>query len=207
MNHESRGEYRTAILYYSARLGQKSDDPDALGGRGDGYNPTGQYDLALADFNQAIALAPNNATHYMRRADCYANKGEYALALQDNDDAVRMSRQDAWSLSSRCQTRAVSGQDLNGALDDCNRALGLLPDLAEGYASRGLLNLRLRQYQQAADDFNVALAKKPTLTIARYGLGVALNHLHPGSGKPDLAKALHTEATIASRFALWGLNR
>jgi tetratricopeptide (TPR) repeat protein len=50
----------------------------------------GKYELAIADFNQAIKIDPNDALSYIGRADSYAEQGKYELARTDLEKAKRL---------------------------------------------------------------------------------------------------------------------
>jgi tetratricopeptide (TPR) repeat protein len=50
----------------------------------------GDYDSAIAAFNQAIALDPNLAEAYQDRAGAYEAKGDYARAIEDYSEALKL---------------------------------------------------------------------------------------------------------------------
>src|ERR1700687_2120498 len=69
--------------------------------RGVAYLGTGQIDRAIADFDQAIALNPNEPTGFNNRGVAYAEKGQYDRAIADYDEAVRLSPNFPQALSNR----------------------------------------------------------------------------------------------------------
>jgi tetratricopeptide (TPR) repeat protein len=56
--------------------------------RGEAYYQTGNYEAALADFNQALRLCPNDPFAYAGRGVVLKALGRYEEALQDFERAV-----------------------------------------------------------------------------------------------------------------------
>lgn len=63
--------------------------------RGLAYGDTGQYDLAIIDFNQYIKLQPNSAEAYYFRGLTYKDKKDYDRAIADFDNAIRLDSKHA----------------------------------------------------------------------------------------------------------------
>ena len=53
--------------------------------RGNAYYDKAEYDHAIADFDEAMALNPMYAEAYYNRAAAYAKKGDYDHAIADFD--------------------------------------------------------------------------------------------------------------------------
>src|SRR5215468_7218949 len=58
--------------------------------RGVAYDDKGDYDRAIADFNEAIRLDPKIAMFQANRGLSYSNKGDYERAITDYDQAIRL---------------------------------------------------------------------------------------------------------------------
>ena len=56
---------------------------NVLGNRGVVFSRMGQYEKALADYNAAIKLHPDNASHYLNRALAYYQMGRVEEAKRD----------------------------------------------------------------------------------------------------------------------------
>lgn len=56
------------------------------------YREKGDYDRAIADFDEAIRLDPKYAHAYENRAKAYASKGDYDRANTDRNEAIRLDR-------------------------------------------------------------------------------------------------------------------
>lgn len=61
---------------------------------GDRASDQGNYDLAIADYNQAIQLGSNIATTYNARGIAHQRKGDYEKAIADYSMAVHFDPQE-----------------------------------------------------------------------------------------------------------------
>ena len=68
----------------------------------------GDYDSALANFNQAIQLDPKLAEAYENRGSVYDSKGDHARAIADYDEALKLNPK----LDSATSRRAASQEKL-----------------------------------------------------------------------------------------------
>ena len=87
-----------------------------------------------------------------------------------------------------------------------NEALRLRPNYADALDSRGLINLKLGQYDRALADYDAALRAKPKLASALYGRGKA--KLMKGNfkgGTADIQAAIIINPNIPEEFARFGL--
>ena len=73
-DHPARQEYCHVPLY----------------NRGVAYQANGDLDLAIADFDLAIALNPKYAKAYNNRGNAYKDKGDLDRAIADLDQAVAL---------------------------------------------------------------------------------------------------------------------
>lgn len=73
----------------------------------------GDYDNAIAAFNQAIALDPKLAEAYQDRAGAYESKGDYARAIADYGEALKLDPK----LESAAAKRLIAQQKLAQASD------------------------------------------------------------------------------------------
>jgi tetratricopeptide (TPR) repeat protein len=80
----------TAII----QSGQAADKPAALaivyGQRGVAFGRYQEIDLALADFDRAVALSPTDVTVRYNRAFALEQKGDFDQAVRDLDQALRL---------------------------------------------------------------------------------------------------------------------
>jgi tetratricopeptide (TPR) repeat protein len=86
----------------------------------------GDYDRAIADYTEAIRLAPTSAWAYCRRANAYLFKDEFDRVIADCDEAIRLDPTYAWAYCSRGHAFAAKG-DFRSAIADLTEYLRLDP--------------------------------------------------------------------------------
>jgi hypothetical protein len=100
--------------------------------RGDAYYAKGDYDRAIADYTQAVALDPNYFAAYFQRARSYERAGDFDRAIADYAEAIRLSPLDVSPVINRGIIYKRKGEyDL--AIADYNK-VGKLCN--EGHCSR-----------------------------------------------------------------------
>lgn len=139
-----------ALLDVMVQYSQPTDRVYAA--RADALSHIGELDNALADYQEAIALNPNNGEY--RRGMCYVatNVGQMQLAVSNCDAAVTLLPQDAMVWNSRCFLRAYYTGDYAGAVTDCNQAILLSPNHPYPYNNRARAYLMSGSYQEAVND-------------------------------------------------------
>lgn len=137
----------------------------ALVSRGEAYGQLGQLGHSLADFNRAIALAPNAAKPYMARAELRVRRGETMLALQDYERALSLEPRNATALSQRAALYASEGHFAQ-AIADLDVALITYPDSAELLYNRGYAHFWHGDLTKALADYDAALALSPSMVRA-----------------------------------------
>ncbi len=98
---------------------------------------------AVAEFSQAIELAPDFAPLYYNRARVYEDQGNVAAALADYDRAIARNPQYDQAYNNRAGLRLRRG-DVAGAIADWTAILQRKPDFYEAYYNRGLAYSSLR---------------------------------------------------------------
>ena len=96
-----------------------------------------------------------NPDDYLNRARMYLAIGKSDEARQDFDQYIKHDPSDARVFVNRAGTRFP--HDLQGAVEDCNRALALEPDNKNACFLRGLASYELGRKQQACEDFYRAI--------------------------------------------------
>lgn len=122
----------------------------------------GRYEEALAYFNQAVALMPDQANLWYRQGDALANLTRYPEALLSLNRALALKPdyQQAWALRGAV---LIYLERYSEALENCNHALQLQPSDAETWMMRGAALYYLKQYKQAYASYDKALGieRKP----------------------------------------------
>src|SRR6516164_8569996 len=73
----------------------------AFNNRGMAYQAKGQYDHAIADFDEAIRRDPKLAPAFYNRGLAYGSKDQYDRAIVDFDEAIRLDSRFAFAFNSR----------------------------------------------------------------------------------------------------------
>ncbi len=138
---------------------------DSLVERGMEKMELGDLRQALANFNQALRVNPNNSRAYYYR-------GKVQRQLQQTPEWKEAHYQ---AIHSRGTARLQLG-DGKGAVTDFTYVLRNYPNRALTYVNRGLARLELGETQKAITDFTRAVSLEPNLAMAYHHRGVA-HHL------------------------------
>jgi tetratricopeptide (TPR) repeat protein len=181
------------------------------------YKDEKQYELAVADFEQASRLK-RTAKIFFDLGYAYEYVRDFGPAMAPKaikayDEAIRLKHGNIWALNNRCYMKALLG-DGAGALEDCNKALALEENYAT-YDSRGYANLRLGNFDDAIKDYTKAIESHPQ-AFSFFGRGlarIAKNQVAEGDkdqlaeGDADIAEARKRDADIEQTMAKFGLRR
>ena len=183
----------------------RKDLVTAYVGRATALAKSGQSARAAADIKTAEALKPDDSATLTDIASVYLALRRYDLALSYLDRAVALDPKDPRAFNDRCWTRAVWGRDLDAALADCARSLGMMQGDTYSYVSRALVYLKQGKPALAVDDCDAAVKIDPKDADAFYLRGRA--KLAAGDGKggdADIAAAKALDAGIADEYAQYG---
>ncbi|HEY3814300.1 MAG TPA: aspartyl protease family protein [Caulobacteraceae bacterium] len=149
---------------------------------------------AAADFDAALKAAPDDDAMHRSIAAYYVLHRHWAEAIPHYDAWIDVHPNDdsLWKvLNERCWARAMTGKDLDKALDDCNAALKKGPRNSQVLDSRGMVNLRLGRFKEAIADYDAAIKLEPKEAWSLYGRGLAKQRsgMKP-EGDADIAAAL-----------------
>jgi tetratricopeptide (TPR) repeat protein len=139
---------------------------------------------AIADYSQAIAFAPNEASAYNNRGVTKSDLGDKKGAIADFDRAIALDANDAKPYYNRGNAKAQLNSPKT-ALVDFDRAISLNPNLAPAYLSRGTTKSMLGDTKGELADFNRAISIDPNYTEAHYNLGLAKSTLGDPKGAID----------------------
>ncbi len=165
---------------------------------------------AAADFDTAAHLTPESENVDLEVADFLTQFGQFEAAVSRVDHWINTHPGNAelsTALNSRCWYRAMLGKELEKALADCDASLELKPHAAEVLDSRGLVYLRLGNYDKSIADYKAALRRSPREASSLYGLGLA--QFRKGQ-QPDasnnMRQALTIDSETAERFRKFGVS-
>jgi tetratricopeptide (TPR) repeat protein len=166
----------------------------------------GRYELAIADFDKAIALKPDDFYSYDIRGDAYAKLGQYAHAIENFDQAINLRKDAPATYSSRGFAHGALGQyDL--AIADFSRAIALKPDYARTYSDRAEAYRLSGQSAASVADFEKVIALDPNgpgAASAFYFHGLAQAESRPERAIADLDKSIALKPDEAISYLVRG---
>jgi tetratricopeptide (TPR) repeat protein len=150
----------------------------------------GNYQGALRDYDQAIAIDSRYAEAYLSRGSLKNYQfNDYTGASSDYSEAIRINPQHFRAYSARARLRKNKLKDFRGALYDFNKWIELAPNhgsIVIAYNDRGNLKKDdLNDIIGALADYNKAIELFPRLSIAYSNRGTLKEY-----GLNDLSGAL-----------------
>jgi tetratricopeptide (TPR) repeat protein/predicted aspartyl protease len=205
------GQQELALADFDQAIKLKPDDVQSRVARA--RFKAGRHDpaAATADLEAADQAAARDSDERLRIASVYESLDNFMAARAEFsywiDNHPHTDSRMADVLNSRCWAGALSGQALNEALADCNAALKIGSSDASYLDSRGLVYLRLGNYDKAIADYDAALKIRPKSVWSLYGRGLARQHKgDSAAGAADLSAASALNPRIAERAAKFGIT-
>lgn len=188
--------------------GAKENLAIAYSNRGNSFLRRDEFEKAIKDYGQAIALDPRFANAYRNRGAANFNLGLYDKALPDYDAAIRLEPNEAGGYADRCSVRAVVGKAQDAKVD-CDKALDLDPAHVEARAWRTLVRLQLGKIDDAELDITAIVGDQPNDPALRYLWAMVLEakgEKAEAEGQFQVARELDAEA-FAKMDKLYGRFR
>lgn len=146
-------------------------------GVGQVYLAWGRYDEAIAQFEAAMSIAPNeDADAYCGRAAAHSFLGSFDRAIADYNTALSIEPTHSRALGGRGATLADMGR-FDEARRDFEAALRLDPSYDKGYELMGVFDARLGRNEEALKAFDAWIKANPKSAEARKDKGGVLVRL------------------------------
>jgi tetratricopeptide (TPR) repeat protein/predicted aspartyl protease len=200
-----------ALEDFSQAIKLKPNDVPALMARAElrarRHDPA---DTITPDLDATDRAAPREGDMRLALGHLYERLRNYPAAVVQYDDWINTHNTDDIHMpgarNARCWARALTGQELDQALADCNFAVRHGPKVAAYFDSRGLVYLRQGRYDKALADYDAALALNPKIAWSLYGRGLAKQHLgQTAAGQTDIGAAEALAPKIAEEAASHGI--
>jgi tetratricopeptide (TPR) repeat protein len=140
--------------------------------QGDAALEQGNWDVAIAQYTQVIAINPKSSIAYNDRGTARQSQGDLDGALKDFTQALALDPKMALAFNGRGNVKAAKN-DLTGAIADFTQAVHLDPKLAAAYDSRGNAKTAKDDLEGAIADFSQAISIDPKLASAYSDRGFA----------------------------------
>ncbi|WP_294346990.1 tetratricopeptide repeat protein [Sphingobacterium sp.] len=153
--------YLKAINLYSCAIVEAGgSDSSLFVFRGSLYLKLTCFELALSDFNQAIALDKNRSAAYIFRAKVFESYRNYQTALEDYAQAEEIDGHSSIVYEERASLFERLG-NFKEALLDFDRLVSLNPEDFYVYSLRADLNEKLENFEGALADYSKAIDLNP----------------------------------------------
>jgi tetratricopeptide (TPR) repeat protein/predicted aspartyl protease len=168
---------------------------------------------AGADLESAARAAPKEADLRFFLARAYESIDLLPASIVQYDLWIAAHSADSRiveALNSRCWVRAQQGVELEKALSDCDTAFRRSsrsgPYNARILNSRGLVRLRMGDYDKSIADYDASLKLDPSDAWSLYGRGIAkMRKNKAADGEADVAAAEKLRPAIADAFKKRGI--
>ncbi|WP_240537995.1 tetratricopeptide repeat protein [Bradyrhizobium japonicum] len=154
--------------YASSADGQSialaSGDGIALRARGGAYAAKGDFDRAIADYDEAIRLNPRDKEAISARGNAYKTKGDFDRAIADYDQAAQLDARDARVYFHRARVYWQMAS-LAKSLTDLDQAIQLNPKNAYPVLWREIVARRSDQLSEAAKQLDATKWPAPIINL------------------------------------------
>lgn len=133
--------------------------------RGIAENAAQEFELAIADFNAALQLSPENASIHNNRGGALQKQGRLDDAIADFSKAIELSPKTPLFWINRSAAWAEAG-NADKALADAQQAVLLAPNNAAAINSRGVSYYDKEEFELALADYSAAIKLAPHFTAA-----------------------------------------
>ena len=166
------------IIFLIRRLTRKPHDVRFE--QGQTFRKSGQYEKAIASYDQAIKHKHDYYEAWLNRGEALDNlqRDELAIASYEKAIEIQPNSYEAWYNKGWSLNRLKRYQK---ALTCYEKAIQIRPNDYAAWHSKGIVLETLQQYAQAFESYNRALKIQPDYDLAWYawyGRGLALYELH-----------------------------
>jgi tetratricopeptide (TPR) repeat protein len=160
----------------------------------------GEWEMAIADFTEAIALNPNLSAAYILRGRALRANASQVLSVGDNFNFIITSGMAGRSLS------PAQRQAFDRAIADFTQAIRLDPNSSIAYRERGVMYDNTGDHDKAIADCNQAIRIDPNFALAYYSRGNAYSDKgDKDKAIADLTQAIRIDPNMATAYNNRGL--
>ncbi len=153
------GDLNQAIKKFGEAIALDTNNDMAYHNRGFAYEQMGNFEQAIEDYSQVIALRPTVRAYY-ERGLCYGISGQEQQAIEDFNHIISLESDHTLAYANRAVAHRSVG-NLEQALKDLDKAIELKPEDDAFYHDRGLTCAQLNKLSQAIEDIDKAIELNP----------------------------------------------
>jgi tetratricopeptide (TPR) repeat protein len=192
--------YDVALQVLGSGIREIPNDYKLFLTRGVVYTLRKELVKAQADYEKALALAPQESSAYVSLGICFMDQDRYAEAAQIFRQGIQKQVNDVllyYFLADSLFRQGITASSplYQEALDAVQRSIHLDPNFAYAYLQRGRLELIRNETDEAIRDFERARQLAPDSRTILYQLGVAYRK----AGRKDEAEKLFARVSEASK--------
>jgi tetratricopeptide (TPR) repeat protein len=131
----------------------------------------GDFDRAIADYNEAIKLDPNYAPAFNGRGIAYGRKNEFDRAIADYNEAMKLDPNYAAAAFSNRGFVYLNKNELDRAIDDFNEAIQRDPT-ATKFLNRGNAHYKKNELDRAIADYREVIKAESPRCFGPLQLGI-----------------------------------
>ncbi|MDJ0567727.1 MAG: tetratricopeptide repeat protein [Pleurocapsa sp. MO_192.B19] len=136
-----------------------------------------RYELAIAAYDQAIEIAPENLWVWNNRGEAYIRLGQVEQAIFDFQKAIELDPSRSFVPWNNLGKLYYQQQDYQKAIEAYEQALGSKKDYLPALVGLGNAQKAIKLYSQATESYDRALVKNPDYHDAWYGKGSVAENL------------------------------
>ena len=133
----------------------------------------GELEVAIASFQQAIALKSDFAAAYCNLGGLLAKKGQVAEAIDSLHTAIKLQPNLTEAYCNLGIIQSSSGQISAEAVESFQKAIALNPALVEAHYNLGNIWLEQGERESAIASYQKALKSNPKYHLAKFALAIA----------------------------------
>jgi tetratricopeptide (TPR) repeat protein/CHAT domain-containing protein len=158
--------------------------------RGQARHARREYDLALANFDEAARLVPDDTAALIHRGNAWSAKQEHDRAIADYSDAIRIDAKNAVAYVGRGNVWHAKKR-YDPAIRDYDEAIRINPKDLVALNNRGDSFAAAGNIENAVSDYRAALSQDPAGGHSRLG------RLYSNQGRFADAEAEYQQALVA----------
>ena len=173
--------------------------------RADDFLAKGEYDHAIADYDEIIKLNPKDAVAYYSRGFASQYKADHTRAFEDYKTATELKPELASQPMMQCVFyKSIKSENPDKAIEDCSKTISTSSNFALAYFIRGNAYLDKKDNDQAILNYNKTVELNPRYASAYLNRGTAFcDKKDYVIAFADYSKAIELDSKTSTAF----LNR